>query len=262
MSDFALRHGYLPHPPVPGEYALPTTLESNLARVRAEITAAARAAGRDPAQIELLPVTKSVPAALAAGLRALGQRDLGESRADELERKVRWFEEHGIDARWHFVGHLQRNKARRVVELADVIHSVDSLHLIETLDRIAADVGRSPQVYLQVKLHPEDTKAGFEPALLCDALGAARAARHLVPVGLMTMAPLVEDDEAERVRLARHVFLELARLAHVHAPAGSRPLALSMGMSGDFALAIQAGSTCVRVGSALFEGVTSGEVGR
>lgn len=239
---------------------MPTTLESNLARVRSRIATAARSVGRDPAQVELVAVTKSVPGATANALAGLGQRDLGESRVQELERKVAFCAAQHLKPRWHFLGHVQTNKARRVVELADVIHSVDSLRLIETLDRIAEDVGRSPQVYLQVKLHPEDTKSGLDRGAAREALDAVRACRRLSPLGLMTMAPLVEHDEVERLRLARRVFGELAELARELARPLDRPLGLSMGMSGDYALAIELGSTCVRVGSALYEDVPSAQV--
>lgn len=243
------------------------TLQTNLLRVRAAIAAAARRAGRDPSEVSLVAVTKTVPAAVAAELVRLGQRDLGENRADVLEEKAAWFDSRGFGApdaggpRWHFVGHLQRNKARRVVERAHVVHSVDSLQLLETLDRIAVDVGRSLDVYLQVKLHPEPTKSGFALADVPEALTAARAARRLRLVGLMAMAPLVEDDEVRRVAAARETFTRLAAAARELSrtePAGSPALGTSMGMSEDFEVAIEAGSTCVRVGSALFAGLDAG----
>jgi uncharacterized pyridoxal phosphate-containing UPF0001 family protein len=158
---------------------LQTTLETNLARVRGRIAAAARAAGRQPGEIELVAVTKAVSADAALGLLRAGLIDLGESRADVLEAKATRIAAEGLRAgsavRWHFIGHLQRNKARRVVELADVIHSVDSLRLLETVARIAEDVGRFPEVYLQVKLHPEETKSGLDPDALPEVLAAARA---------------------------------------------------------------------------------------
>lgn len=249
---------------------MPNTLESNLARVRLAIADAARSAGRRPLDVELVAVTKTVGVDSALELLGLGQRDLGEGRVDELERKVHgvgelWRKEGPLGMnrpgpRWHFVGHVQGNKARRIVELADVIHSVDSLRLLETLDRIAEDVGRSIQVYLQVKLHSEDTKTGFDPAQVGAALAVAQASRRLSPVGLMTMAPLVEDDEVERVRLAEHVFVKLAELARELGPRPGLELGLSMGMSEDFPIAVRAGSTCVRVGSALFSGISAPQV--
>ena len=253
---------------------LATTLQRNLERVRGAIAAAARSVGRDPADVQLVAVTKTVPPAVAAELVRAGQRDLGENRADVLESKVRWFADRGLATpdrgpRWHFVGHIQRNKARSVVEHADVIHSVDSLRLLETLDRIAEDVGRSLDVYLQVKLYPEDTKSGLDPGELDAALATVRRSRRLTHVGWMTMAPLIEDDEPRRRAAAQDVFTRLAGIAREHAlptsaspGPGARGDRTSMGMSDDFEIAIRCGSTCVRVGSALFEDVPTHDDGR
>jgi pyridoxal phosphate enzyme (YggS family) len=245
LFDFACATG-------PASDSVPTTLETNLARLRGRIEAAARAAGRGP--VELVAVTKSVDPGLAADLVRAGQADLGESRAAELEAKARELARQGLEARWHFVGHLQRNKARSVVERCDVIHSIDSLRLLETVARIADDVGRFPQVFLQVKLHPEETKSGMQPEEAAEALAAARELSAVHLAGLMTIAPLVEHDEPRRLALARAVFAGLARLARELAVAGET-LRLSMGMSDDFELAIAEGSDCVRVGSALFQGL-------
>jgi len=236
-----------------------TTLETNLARIRARIAEAAVQAGRRPQAIELVAVTKSAGAEAAAGLARAGARDLGESRADELEAKALSLSGAGLDARWHFVGHLQRNKAARVVAHAAVIHSIDSVRLLETVARIADDVGRSPQVFLQVKLHPEETKSGLLPEALPEALAAARALRAVELAGLMTIAPLVEGDPPRAAALARTVFTALARLRDELSAEGER-LRLSMGMSDDFELAIAAGSDCVRIGSAFFEGLSAQEV--
>jgi pyridoxal phosphate enzyme (YggS family) len=235
----------------------PPTLESNLAAVRARIGKAARAAGRSESEIELVAVTKSVDVSLAAALVRAGQADLGESRADDLAAKAAGLRREGLAARWHFVGHLQRNKAARVVPLCDVLHSIDSLRLLETVARIADDVGRFPKVFLQVKLHPEETKSGLDPTALPEVLAAARATPAVRLAGLMTLAPLAREDAVRAAALARTVFADLARLARELALPGER-LRLSMGMSDDFELAIAAGSDCVRVGSALFAGLSSG----
>ena len=229
-------------------------LETNLARVRERIEAASLAARRQPREIELVAVTKSVGAARAEALVRAGQLDLGESRAGDLAAKVQALAARGLPVRWHFIGHLQRNKARPVVEAADVIHSIDSVRLLETVARIAEDVGRLKNVFLQVKLHPEETKSGFSPDALPEALAAARALRSVRLEGLMTIAPLVEDDERLRVELARSVFARLALLRDESALPHEK-LRLSMGMSDDFEIAIAQGSDCVRVGSALFEGL-------
>jgi pyridoxal phosphate enzyme (YggS family) len=233
---------------------LQNQLSTNLAHVRDRIEAAALAAHRPPRAVELVAVTKSVPLEQAEDLFRAGQVDLGESRAGDLTTKSRAFQQHGLAARWHFIGHLQRNKVGPVVEVADVIHSIDSLRLLETVARIADDVGRLPKLFLQVKLHPEETKSGLSPDALPEALAAARALRSVHLEGLMTIAPLVEGDEARRVELARTVFTALRTLRDRSLLVGET-LRLSMGMSADFELAIAAGSDCVRVGSALFEGM-------
>lgn len=230
------------------------TIEQNLELVRRRIAAAALRAGRSPSEIRLLGITKTHAAKAAAELFAQGVLDLGESRAADLRSKHAWFRARNLASRWHFVGHIQRNKARDVVECADVIHSVDSLRLLETLERIAQDVGRVRDVYLQVKLHPEANKSGLEPHEVASALARARASSSVRPIGLMTMAPLLADP-AEKSRAARAVFHSLARLARELEHDAPAPLALSMGMSDDFEIAIEEGSTCVRIGGALFAGV-------
>lgn len=204
-----------------------------------------------------MAVTKAVTSQTAAELARLGQVDLGESRADELERKAESLARWGVAARWHFVGHVQSNKARRVVQRADVIHSVDSLGLLATIDRLAAELGRSPAVYLQVKLHPEPEKSGLAPAELAGAVSTARALRHVSLRGLMTMAPLVEGSESARVQAARQVFEGLAALARTLDGRDFQDgrVRLSMGMSDDFEIAILAGADCVRIGTSLFEGL-------
>lgn len=226
-------------------------LAANRRAVRARVAAACRAAGRPAESVRVVAVTKSVSPAVAAALARLGEGELGENRADELERKARHLASLGLAPRWHFLGHLQRNKARRVVRLADELHSVDSLRLIELLRRLGAEEGRLPGLWLEVALTGEEAKTGFAPAELAPAVEAAAG----LPLrGLMTMAELRPDDARRRAR-AREVFERLAELARglpAEAFAGGRPQ-LSMGMSGDFEEAIAAGAGVVRIGSAFFE---------
>jgi pyridoxal phosphate enzyme (YggS family) len=241
-------------------------LVENTERVRARIRAAALAAGRPDADVRLIAVTKSVAPRVALALaRAMtaqgaGASDLGESRLPSLEAKVAAFRSAGVVARWHFIGHLQRNKARRVARLADEIHAVDTDALLATLARIAdEDGGARPGLYLQVKLTAEAAKHGLAPADVPDVVSRARArGQHLR--GLMTMAPLAGGPDA-----ARPVFERLAALAADLVAAGlgaafdgGRPR-LSMGMSGDLEAAIAAGADDVRVGPALFEGLADAE---
>lgn len=234
-------------------------LERNLRRVQVEIAGAALQAGRAPEDIRLVAVTKSAGSAAAEVLARLGQLDLGESRVDVLEEKHAHLARSGVPVRWHLVGHLQRNKAGRAVALADEIHSVDSMALLQTIDRVAGDQGRKPAVYLQVLLSGEPTKHGFDPGELVDAVDAAAELDHVELAGLMTMAPLLDDPDEMR-RAAEEVFARLADLA-LELPAlafVSGEPRLSMGMSGDFREAIAAGAHLVRVGSALFEGIDAG----
>jgi hypothetical protein len=231
---------------------LQSPLEENLRGVLDRIERAARASGRAPDTIALLPVTKSVPADVAASLVALGRRELAENRADVLELKVHALAAEGLDMRWHFIGHLQRNKVRRVVRLADVLHSVDSIRLLEAIDRIAAEEGRHPDLFLQVELTGEAAKHGLARDEVEAAVQRAAELPHVRLLGLMAMGPLQGDSAP--------VFTELATLGHALAARHPESFAdvrclLSMGMSADLEQAVRAGSHLVRVGSALFEGV-------
>ena len=243
------------------------TLRANLASVRSRIDAAARRARREGARVELVAVTKSVEPEVAAALARLGQLDLGENRADELERKVAALREAGLEPRWHFVGHLQGNKVRRVVSIASSIHSVDSLRLLDAVDRAAGELGLKPEVWIQVKLAREATKTGLDPGEVAALVDRARSLSHARLAGLMTLAPLLPGAESEAA--ARAVFRELARLARDLAPPARMSDALSpgrlrtsMGMSGDFEWAVEEGSDLVRVGSRLFEGLAPGREAR
>lgn len=247
-----------PQPGTPRAARL-SRLQENRSELLGRVESCLRDLGRDPTDVRVVAVTKEVPPPLAAELHALGSLDMGENRADGLEEKRRWFDQRGLRARWHFVGHLQRNKARRVLALADEIHSVDSLELLQALQRIAAEEGRFPGFYLQVKLVDEPRKSGLDPRELPQV--CARAAAGPLPLlGLMTIAPLV-DDPAEARRAARDVFQRAAALAR-ELPGSAfhegRPR-LSMGMTQDFEEALGAGADVLRIGSAFFEGVEARE---
>lgn len=235
---------------------LPRPLQENLAELRLRIERAARSAGRSAKEIRWVAVTKTTTVDAAAELLELGIADLGENRVDELERKTEHLAALGRSPRWHFVGHLQANKVRRVVRQAHVIHSVDSLLLLERIERIAAEEDRQPEVYLQVALTGEAVKHGFEAVDLPAAVRRATELTHLRLLGLMAMGPL-EEPPGEGTRA---VFAEAARLARsldgdpalARAFAGGR-CQLLMGMSADLELAIAAGTDLLRVGGALFQ---------
>ncbi len=231
-------------------------LRENLRLVRARIDAACARAGRVEHLVGLVAVTKSVGPEVCAELLELGQVDLGESRADELESKARWCAARGLRPRWHFLGHLQRNKARRVVALDAQIHSVDSLRLLESLQRIAAETDRRVGVWLEVDFTSGPTRTGLAAAEVPCVLERCRGLDRLDLLGLMTMAPppgrsgLPPSAAIEPFQALAELRASLQRAAF-HDGRGL----LSMGMSLDFEQAIAAGSDLVRIGSALFEGL-------
>lgn len=230
-------------------------LERNLDHVRGRLERACRAVGRDPGDVALLPITKYVEADAAAELVRLGLRELGESRVQELAAKAEALGEQGVEVRWHLVGHLQRNKVRAALRHAAAVHSVDSLRLLDALERVAAEEGARPEVFLEVRLVEDPERHGFDAGEVAAAVDRARAAEHLALVGLMGMAPAPE--RAGDDRPARRAFARLAELRErlpADAFAGGRAR-LSMGMSADLEAAVAEGSDLVRVGSALFEGL-------
>jgi pyridoxal phosphate enzyme (YggS family) len=212
--------------------------------------------------VALVAVTKTVDAETAAELVRLGQRDLGESRADVLVEKAERLRELALEPRWHFVGHLQRNKVRRVAAIASAIHSVDSLRLLEAIDAAAQEHARQPEVFVQVKLSTEATKTGAEPGEAIALLERAAELPHVRLAGLMTIAPLApEPERGAASRAAFRALADLARRARMRDALGSAALRtpmglrMSMGMSDDFETAIEEGSDLVRIGTLLFEGL-------
>lgn len=224
-------------------------VEARLALVRERIERAAERAGRDPGSIEILPVTKGHPVAGIEIVRALGLGAIGENRVAEAEEKrAELGDTPGL--RWHMIGRLQRNKARRAVRTFDVIESVDSLRLAETLGRMALEeAGETPlDVLVQVNTSGEDVKAGFHAGEAVEAVAEVCRVRGLRVDGLMTMAPYTEDEGVLRrtFRGAREL-LDRCR-DEVSGFAGTT---LSMGMSNDFELAVEEGSTRLRLGTVI-----------
>ncbi|NJN16533.1 MAG: YggS family pyridoxal phosphate-dependent enzyme [Oscillochloris sp.] len=236
-----------------------STIADRIAHVRARIAEAAEQAGRRPADITLVTVTKTHPPERIAEAIAAGSLDLGENRVQEAIAKIATLAADHSRLRWHLIGHLQRNKARVAVESFDLIHSVDSLRLAETLNRHASDLGRRLAILLQLNVSGEASKEGFDlsgglrnhAALdqFLPQIEAILALPALEICGLMTIAPIVEDLDA-----ARPVFAELRtvrdELARRYPNADWH--ALSMGMTDDFPAAIAEGATIVRVGRAIF----------
>jgi pyridoxal phosphate enzyme (YggS family) len=215
--------------------------------VLGRIARAAARAGRDPARVRLVAVSKTVPAERLRAAVAAGLTVLGENRVQEGEHKRALVP----GATWHLIGPLQSNKARRAIEAYDVVQSVDSVELAERLDRLVVE-GRGPgarlPVLLQVNVDDDPAKAGFQPGELAAALPAVLGLTALRVDGLMTVGRLVDDPEA-----ARPTFRRLYRLAaELRATDERLGPELSMGMSADFEVAVEEGATIVRVGRALF----------
>jgi hypothetical protein len=224
------------------------------AAVLARIDAAARRAGRDPASVTLVAVSKTVPAERLRAAAAAGFEVLGENRVQEAAAKIPAVP----GPRWHLVGPLQSNKARRAVELFDVLEAVDSLALAGRLDRIAGEVrpGRRLPILLEVNIDADPAKAGFTPDTIGEAVRSVVEMANLDVRGLMTIGRLVAVPDETRVTFA--ALRELAdRLRATEAGLGPD---LSMGMTDDFEIAVEEGATIVRVGRALF-GERGPEVG-
>jgi PLP dependent protein len=223
-------------------------IRERLARVRDRIARAAERAGRSAEDITLITVSKTFDADIVQQAVDAGVRDLGENKVQEAANKSLKVQGEGL--KWHLIGHLQSNKARLAVTTFDVIHSVDTRQLVERLDRIAGEEGRRPSVLVQVDLGHESTKSGAEEAELPDIIEALDAAKNIDLRGLMTLPPLFDEPERARsyFRRLREILDELNRSR----PNGRALGELSMGMSHDFEVAIEEGSTMVRVGTAIF----------
>ena len=222
-------------------------IAEHLAEIHGSIAAAARRAGRDPAAVRLVAVSKTHPAAAVEEAARAGQRLFGENYVQEFAAKVREVRE---PVEWHFIGHLQSNKVRQIAGLVTLIHSVDRLSLAEEIDRQWARLGTACEVLIQVNIAGEATKSGTSAEALLDLVRAVAALPHVRVRGLMTMPPFFDDPEA-----ARPYFRELKRLAdRIDAAAipGVTMAELSMGMSGDYEAAVEEGATLVRIGTAVF----------
>jgi pyridoxal phosphate enzyme (YggS family) len=217
--------------------------------VRRRIEAAARRTGRAPEAIRLIAVSKTHPAELVRAALVAGARDFGENRVQEAEAKVA--ELAGAGARWHLIGHLQSNKARKAVQLFDVIHSVDSAALVARLERLCEEEGRGELAVLaQVALADEATKAGADASELPRIVEACANCARVRLTGLMTLPPFF--DAAEQVRPYFRRLRALRDEWRARGAFGASDGELSMGMTHDFEIAVEEGATMVRVGTAIF----------
>lgn len=228
----------------------------NLAAVRGRVADACRRAGREPGEVRLVGVTKYVSAEAARMLLEAGCPDLAESRPQSLWEKATALADHAPAPRWHLIGHLQRNKIRRTLPLLSLLHSLDSVRLVEAIEAEAATTGRVCEALVEVNLAGDPGRTGLLEADVIPVLEAAARCRHVRLTGLMGMAAVPEGPESGPA--ARRQFARLRELRdHLvdSVPTLTGLAELSMGMSGDFVEAILEGATIVRVGSALWEGV-------
>lgn len=224
-------------------------LKANLERIQHRIRQAEIRADRPAGSVRLIGVTKYVDAATTQQLVAAGCHELGENRPQVLWDKAPQLAAESI--KWHLIGHLQRNKVKRTIEIASLIHSVDSLRLIDAIEEAAAAANRQVQILLEVNVSQESAKHGFKPTELEAVIDRLGQAQFLRTKGLMCMAGLESDPDQ-----ARREFADLRRLSEglrSNLPDHVSMDQLSMGMSGDFEIAIEEGATLVRIGSLLFE---------
>ena len=226
----------------------PAALRARLERVRDRIARAAGRARRDPSSVRLVAVSKTFSADYVRVLAEAGQRDFGENKVQEALAKMSATA--GLPIRWHLIGHLQSNKARKATAHFDRIHSVDSASLLERVDQAAAEQARRLEVLLQLDLSHEATNHGLAVAEIESVMVAASACRAVTVTGLMTLPPAFEDPEESRPYFAE---LRAIRDRLLNQRIGRLDLPdLSMGMSHDFEVAIEEGATIIRVGSAIF----------
>ena len=222
-----------------------SSILDNLERVREQIAQAAAKAGRDVEDVELVAIAKTHPAEKVREAVEAGQTLFGESRVQEARAKI---PELSSNIRWHFVGHLQKNKVRQALPLFEMIHSVDSLALAQDINRIAEEEGLYPRVLLEVNVAGEGSKFGFAPDDLREQMEALLALPRLSIEGLMCIPPLAVESEDSRKFFVqvREVRDSLEKEFNMKLPQ------LSMGMTQDFPIGIQEGATLVRVGTAIF----------
>jgi len=220
-------------------------IQKNIVEVRERIISAAQKAGRDPKSVKLIAVSKTFPAEAVQSAYGAEQRLFGENKVQDLALKNAALPK---DIEWHMIGHLQSNKAKLAVENADYIHAVDSVKLLKKIDRLAGELGYSPKVLLEINVSGEESKFGANSELVKELAQTASQCGNITIAGLMTMAPFgVPEDEL------RFVFSSLRKLRDSLQTKFELDLPeLSMGMSGDFEIAIEEGATMVRVGTSIF----------
>lgn len=233
-------------------------IKENVLRIKERIILACLKVNRDPDAITIVAVSKGRATTAIEQAQAAGIADIGENRVQEALSKYkavcgertpnalpgRQAGEHRTPLKWHMVGHLQTNKVKEAVRIFDLIHSVDSIHLAQEIDKQAAKISKVQDILIEVKTSPEATKFGIEPDKLSRAVAQMSQLKNINIKGLMTIAPLVDNSEK-----ARPYFKELRELLETI----NRQQILSMGMSDDFEVAVEEGATILRIGRAIFE---------
>ena len=223
-----------------------SSVARNLSHIRNEIHVCARQCDRDPASISLLAVSKTFSAETVEEAAAAGQVLFGENRIQEALLKIPAVRSEGLV--WHLVGHLQSNKARKAVELFDVIQTIDSEKIARRISRCCEEIGKSIQVFVQVNIGEEPQKSGFLPAAVGEIVSLVDSLPNLDLVGLMSIPPFCDDPEQTRPYF-KQMFSLISEINQNRAD----PLTeLSMGMSSDFRVAIEEGATLIRLGTAIF----------
>jgi hypothetical protein len=233
--------------------SIESTIAANYSALRERMAAACRRAGRDPGSVTLVAVTKYAELDWIRALVDLGVAQFGENRPQQLVVRAQAIE---TPVHWHLIGHLQRNKVRSILPLTTLIHSADSLRILEAIDRIAAELDLRPRVLIEVNLSGEEAKHGFQIGRLREEWDSVLTLGRLQIEGLMTMAAY--SPEPENSRPAFQQLRELRDELQARSGAAVELKDLSMGMTGDFEVAIEEGATLVRVGSALWEGLSLG----
>lgn len=224
------------------------SIETRLRKVNERIRAAALACGRDPETVRLIAVSKTVPSDRVLAAIQAGVTDLGENYVQEAGEKIETLSKETVS--WHFIGHLQSNKAKYAVKLFDLIHSVDSVKLARELDKRSGNVGKVQNILVQVNISGEKTKSGVETDLAIEIVREIALLNNLSICGLMTMPPYF--NAPEKVRPYFRALKALQEIILKERIPNVSMAELSMGMSGDFETAIQEGATLVRVGTAIF----------
>ncbi|MCL1878162.1 MAG: YggS family pyridoxal phosphate-dependent enzyme [Defluviitaleaceae bacterium] len=230
-------------------------ISENVARVREVISASAKKAGRDPAEIKIIGVTKTVGVSRINELLEAGVMEIGENRVQDFLPKYEYFFDKEIRPhKWHFIGHLQRNKVKYIIDKVDLIHSVDSIALAEEINKRAEAIGKVQNILVEINISNESSKFGISPDEILAFAKNLEKSRFLRLSGLMCVAPFVENAEENRVFFTKmqNLSVDIQEVYQYDTNSTKLSFDLSMGMTGDYGVATECGATMLRIGTALF----------